>query len=217
MKLLSSADEKRKIMDNVCYIVGAGDNAGTNFTKKTNEYVIAADGGLEKLNELGIEPDIIMGDFDSLGYIPQGDNVLRHKVEKDDTDMMLAVKKAMELKYNFIEIFGGTGGRIDHTIANIQTMLYASRRGVKIKMTDSRNIYFVITNASITLPSREQGDLSVFALGGEAVNVNIIGAKYVAQGVHLTPDNPTAVSNSYIGDSVKISVEDGSLLIISER
>lgn len=204
-------------MNNVCYIIGAGDNAGTNFTKRINEYVIAVDGGLEKLNELGIVPDIIIGDFDSLGYIPQGDNVIRHKVEKDDTDMMLAVKKAIELKYDFIEIFGGTGGRIDHTIANIQTMLYASRRNVKIKMTDARNIYYVITNDSITLPSKKQGILSVFALGGEAVNVNIIGAKYVAQEFHLTPDNPTATSNCYIGDSVKISVEDGSLLIISER
>ena len=204
-------------MNKKCYIVGAGDNSGTNFVKRENEYVIAADGGLEVLKEIGITPDLIMGDFDSLGYVPKGENVIKHKVEKDDTDMMLAVKSAIDMGYDFIEIFGGTGGRPDHTIANIQTMLYASRKGVSVKMTDKNHTYYVITNESIILSAKQSGDLSVFALGGNALNVHIKGAKYVAEGLRLTPDNPTAVSNSYIGNEVIISVEKGSLLIISER
>lgn len=204
-------------MNKKCYIVGAGDNSGTNFTKKENEYVIAADGGLEVLEHMGITPDLIMGDFDSLGYIPEGSNVIKHKVEKDDTDMMLAVKTAIEMGYKDIEIYGGTGGRIDHTIANIQTMLCASKNGAVIKMIDSKNVYIVITNESITLPAKDGGDLSVFALGGNALDVYVKGAMYVAEGVNLTPDNPTAVSNSYIGNEVFISVKEGSLLIISQR
>ena len=116
-----------------CYIVGAGDNFGTNFTKKENEYVIAADGGLKKLREMKVIPDIIVGDFDSLGFVPEGDNVIKHKVEKNDTDMMLSVKLAIEKGCNNIELYGGTGGRIDHTIANFQAMLYASHRGISIK------------------------------------------------------------------------------------
>lgn len=69
-------------MENVCYIVGAGDNSGTNFTKKENDFVIAADGGFEKIHQLGIEPDLVIGDFDSLGYVPVGGNVEKHKVMK---------------------------------------------------------------------------------------------------------------------------------------
>ena len=83
-------------MEKICYIVGAGDNSGTNFLKKKEDYVIAADGGLLWLQKLNIEPDMIMGDFDSLGFVPEGNNVIQHEVMKNDTDMMLAVKKALE-------------------------------------------------------------------------------------------------------------------------
>lgn len=200
-----------------CYIVGAGDNSGTNFTKKENEYVIAADGGLKKLREMKVIPDIIVGDFDSLGGVPEGDNVIRHKVEKNDTDMMLAVKLAIEKGCNHIELYGGTGGRIDHTLANFQTMFYASRKGISIKMIDADWIYYMITDTAIRLQAKDSGGLSVFAFGGEAYEVNIKGAKYVAHALDLTPDNPTAVSNSYIGNDVIISVKKGSLLIITAR
>lgn len=204
-------------MNKKCYIVGAGDNSGTNFIKRENEYVIAADGGLEILKKINIMPDIIVGDFDSLGYIPEGNNVIKHKIEKDDTDMMLSVKLAIDKGYDIIEIFGGTGGRIDHTIANLQTMLYASKKGVEITMTDKERRYHVLTANNITLDGKKAGDLSVFAIGGKAFNVSIKGAKYEADRIDLEPDNPTAVSNSYIGSDVKISVEQGSVLIISDR
>lgn len=131
-------------MEGVCYIVGAGDNEGTLFIKKWRIVLLQQMAGLLTINGLGIVPDIILGDFDSLGYVPKGDNIIRHKVEKDDTDMMLAVEKAIELGYHNITIFGGTGGRTDHTIANLQTMLYASINGVNIKMMDSGNVYRVI-------------------------------------------------------------------------
>lgn len=206
-----------KMKDKKCYIVGAGDNSGTNFNKGTNEYVIAADGGVKVLEELNIIPDIILGDFDSLGYVPKGDNVLLYKVEKDDTDMMLAVEKAVESGYNNIEIFGGTGGRIDHTIANFQTMLWASRKGCKIKMLDAQYEYYVITDEELILGKKDTEDLSVFALGSEAKGVTIQGAKYVTNNIELTPDNPMAVSNSFIGNDVSISVKKGSLLIIAQK
>lgn len=80
-------------MEKTCYIVGAGDNSGTDFLKTENDFVIAADGGLFALQKRNIRPDMIMGDFDSLGYVPKGDNVIRHEVMKNDTDMMLAVKR----------------------------------------------------------------------------------------------------------------------------
>ena len=203
-------------MKQKCYIIGAGDNSGTKFYKEKNEYVIAADGGLAVLKQLGIQPNLILGDFDSLGFVPQGDNVICHPVEKNDTDMMLAVKEAVELGYTEIELYGGTGGRNDHTIANLQTMLWASRQKCRIKMIDRDNTYYVITDGSMQLPAKATGTFSVFALGGVAQGVSVRGGKYTADNVTLTPDNPTAVSNAYAGGKVEISVECGSLLIITE-
>ena len=138
-------------MEKICYIVGAGDNSGTNFLKRENDYVIAADGGLLWLQKRNIEPDMIMGDFDSLGFVPEGNNVIQHEIMKNDTDMMLAVKKALEMGYDKIKLYGGTGGRIDHTLSNIQTMLYASRKGATIEMIDSTNTFHVITDGDIQL------------------------------------------------------------------
>lgn len=204
-------------MNKKCYIVGAGDNSGTNFSKGTKEYVIAADGGVAILEKMGITPDLIIGDFDSLGYIPNGENVIVHQVEKDDTDMMLSVKKAAEMGYDEIEIYGGCGGRIDHTIANFQTMLWASMQGIKIKMCHKEYDFYMITNEKIILKGEVENDLSVFAFGGVAKSVNIKGAKYEADNMQLEPYNPTAVSNTFIGDDVIISVESGSLLIIVQK
>lgn len=204
-------------MNKKCYIVGAGDNSGTNFTKKDNELVIAVDGGLQILQDMNIIPDIIIGDFDSLGYVPDGENVIKHEIKKDDTDTMLAVKYAIENGYNDIEIFGGTGGRIDHTIANLQTMLFASQKGVSIKMIDATNEYVVITDSDIELMEPKGKGLAVFAMGGIASGVNIRNAEYMAENITLKPDNPMGVSNSFIGKKVEISVDNGSLLIIYEK
>lgn len=202
-------------MEKICYIVGAGDNSGTNFLKKKEDYVIAADGGLLWLQKLNIEPDMIMGDFDSLGFVPEGNNVIQHEVMKNDTDMMLAVKKALEMGYQKIKLYGGTGGRIDHTFSNIQTMLYASRKGAAIEMIDSTNKYHVITDRDIQLTGESQSGFSIFALGGTAHKVNIKDAMYLLHDFELTPDNPTGTSNLFIGKEVTISVEKGSLLIVS--
>ena len=82
-------------MNNICYIVGAGDNTGTNFTKKENDYVIAVDGGYKIVKKLGISPDLTLGDFDSLGYVPDELNIKTFQVEKDYTDTMIAVMELL--------------------------------------------------------------------------------------------------------------------------
>lgn len=201
-------------MDKICYIVGAGDNSGTNFVKRKEDYVIAADGGLLALKKINIIPDLIMGDFDSLGYVPKGDRVVRHDVMKDDTDMMLAVKKALEMGYKNIKLYGATGGRRDHTIANIQTMLYASKNGANVEMIDGINRFCVITDGAIQIKGNAQSTFSIFAIGGVAHKVNIKDAMYLLHDFELTPDNPTGTSNVFIGKEVTISVERGSLLIV---
>lgn len=204
-------------MSKRCYIVGAGDNSGTIFTRKKEDFVIAADGGVKVLEELGILPNLIIGDFDSLGYIPTGENVIVHPVKKDETDMMLAVSKAVEMGFKYIVIFGGTGGRIDHTVANWQVMLDASIKGITISMIDKNNEYYVLTNGTLNISGKECKGFSVFAFGKEAKGVFIKGGKYEADDVDLYPNFPMAVSNSFIDKTVEITVREGSLLIIKEK
>ena len=115
-------------MKSVCCIVGAGPSPAY---VKDGAFVIAADGGLSKLQALGIIPDLILGDFDSLGSRPAGDNVLTYPVEKDDTDTMLAIKEAIWRGYQTLYISGGIGGRLDHTMANLQSLLFARKCGVE--------------------------------------------------------------------------------------
>ena len=201
-------------MENVCYIVGAGDNSGTNFTKEENDFVIAADGGFEKIHQLGIEPDLVIGDLDSLGYVPVGDNVEKHKVMKNETDMMICVKTALHKGFNNIVIFGGTGGRIDHTFANIQTLLYASQLGANIKMVDGNNTYTVVSDGSISITGKEKNIFSVFAINGVAHNVTIKNALYNIESYKLEENRPLGVSNQFVNANPVISVGKGSLLIV---
>ena len=102
----------------LCCIVGAGPS---ELYIENGAFVIAADAGIEKLNKAGIVPDLIIGDFDSLGARPSGENVRIFPVEKDDTDTMLCLKHAIGQGANDVTILGGIGGRLDHTFANIQS------------------------------------------------------------------------------------------------
>ena len=116
-------------MEPICYIVGACQPGELCLAPGRPAFVIAADQGLRYLEEAGITPDLIVGDFDSLGIVPQGANVVRHPVEKDDTDMMLAVKTGLARGYRTFVLYGGLGGRLDHTYANFQTLTYLARHG----------------------------------------------------------------------------------------
>ena len=194
----------------LCCIVGAGPS---ELYIENGAFIIAADAGIEKLNKAGIVPDLIMGDFDSLGTRPSGENVRVFPIEKDDTDTMLALKEAIALGYDTVIISGGLGGELDHTMANLQTLLYACENGINAFLTDGITTATVISD-SITLGSENSGRCSVFAFGGEANGVSISGLKYEASGITLSPSFPLGVSNHFVGKEAKISLESGRLLII---
>lgn len=97
-----------------------------------SDYVIAADAGFEYCTENCIIPDLVLGDFDSLGKAPKHPNVLQLPVEKDDTDTMFALKLGLEKGYRRFYIYGGLGGkRPDHTIANMQALLFLLSHGAR--------------------------------------------------------------------------------------
>ena len=186
-----------------------------------NSFIIAADGGVNAVNALGLTPDLTLGDFDSLGYVPSTENVERHPVEKDDTDMGLAVKKAISLGYNRLFLFGGLGGeRPDHTLANLQTVVHAAKNNVTAFLTDGRTCFTAVSGEKkLIFPNSYSGNLSVFSAEGVAEGVTVSGVKYTVENATLNGDFPLGVSNSFTAErgkspqNAEISVKKGTLWI----
>lgn len=201
-----------------CYIFGALDIATENISvnKRDNDIVIAADSGLKTLEKLNIKPDLIIGDFDSLGYIPEGNNIIKHPEIKDDTDTMLSIKKAMDMGYNFFEIYGCLGGRLDHTFANIQSAAYIAENNGAAIFYDEKNktALTIIKNTSISFSSECNGNISVFSVSDNSVGVTEKGLFYELTDAVLTSDFPLGVSNKFLGKNALISVKKGKLCII---
>ena len=200
----------------VCYIVGAGEFSG-GFVPTEDDLVIAADGGYDLLTNHGIRCDLLVGDLDSLKDIPNGVQIIRHKVEKDETDMHLCFLEGARRGYDFFRIYGGTGGRDDHTFANYCLLSYIRNHGGRAELFSKYAKAYVIKNESVTIRGKEGKTVSVFAFGSDAVGVSIEGLYYEAKDVTLTSDFPLGVSNHFTDKDAKISVSDGTLLIIEER
>lgn len=208
----------------ICYIVGAGDFFGS-FTPSKDDLVIAADGGYLSLLTKGIRCDVLLGDMDSLSERSTDSNPLSHldgakveilkfPVEKDETDTHLAYLEGVRRGYTTFRVLGGVGGREDHTFANYSLLLYGKNASHSITLVGNGCESFVIKNESVTLRGKRGGDLSVFAFGGVARGVCILGAKYEAKSLTLTPDFPLGVSNSFLDGEVTVSVSEGALLIM---
>ena len=171
---------------------------------------------LRHVQQLGLTPHLVLGDFDSLGYCPEGAEV--HPVEKDDTDAMLAVRRGLELGYREFWLYGALDGpRLDHTVANFQTLQFLADRGANGYLIGSRQLVTVVKDGALTFPETAEGDISLFCLGEAARGVTITGLKYELEKGSLEPGFPLGVSNHFIGRPGKITVEKGSLLVIFDR
>ena len=180
------------------------------------DHVIAADGGLRHTRKLGITPDTVLGDFDSLGFTPEGANVF--PVEKDDTDAMLAVRRGLQLGYREFLLYGSLDGpRLDHTVANFQTLQYLADHGAVGYLIGNTTMVTVVKDGSIAFPAGATGTVSVFCMGPDAQGVTLEGLYYPLQNGTLTPGFPLGVSNHFTGANAKISVETGSLLVLWDR
>ena len=181
-----------------------------------NDFILAADGGLNHLKRLGITPNEILGDFDSLGYAPIGANVF--PVEKDDTDAMLAARRGLELGFREFLFYGSLDGpRLDHTIANFQTLQFLADNGATGYLIGNTYLATVITNETLIFPAGAEGILSLFCLGPDAKGVSIEGLHYPLEGGTLTCGFPLGVSNHFTGQEARITVSQGSLLCLWDR
>lgn len=197
-----------------CYIFGASKGFDQNFAPKNNDLIIAADGGFKTLQEKNITPGIVLGDFDSLGYVPEGLEVIKHPVKKNDTDTLLAIKTGFEKGYKNFVLYGCTGGRLDHTIANIQSLCYISKKGGNGILYGEDFTATAITDGEIEFSAEQKGVISVFSAETECKGVTIKGLLYETDNALLSCDFPLGVSNEFIGKKAKISVKHGTLIII---
>lgn len=180
------------------------------------DFVIAADGGLRHTEKLGVVPNEILGDFDSLGFTPEGANVF--PVEKDDTDSMLAVRRGLALGYREFLLYGSVDGpRLDHTVANFQTLQFLSDHGAVGYLIGRDTIITVVKNGSVAFSAESRGILSVFCMGPDAWGVTERGLYYALEDAVLTSGFPLGASNHFTGREAEVSVKNGSLLLLWDR
>lgn len=196
-----------------CYIFSAAEGEPTSFTPEKDDLIIAADAGFLKLKKYGIKPHIILGDFDSMTQIPNEGEIIKHPVRKDDTDTLLAVKTGFERGYNRFVIYGGTGGRLDHTLANLQTLSYIASLGGSGYLCGDDFTATAIKDSTLCFSENAKGNISVFSATNYST-ISIDGLLYPLSKVSISHDFPLGVSNEFIGKKSKITVHSGTILII---
>ena len=199
-----------------CVIFCAAGFSGLLQPLSPEDCILAADGGLCHVQRLGLTPQGVIGDFDSLGYTPEDARVF--PVEKDDTDSMLAVRHGLSLGYREFLLYGALdGARLDHAVANFQTLQFLADHGARGYLIGKEQTVTVVKNGSISFDGDAQGHISLFCMGKDAQGVTLQGLKYPLENGTLTAGFPLGVSNHFTGQPAKISVTDGSLLVIYDH
>lgn len=198
-----------------CVIFGAGEFDRELVGLRSDDFIIAADGGYRFTSQMGLKPGLVIGDFDSLDGPPRGENVEIHPVRKDDTDLALAVRRALDLGFKNFIIHGALGRRTDHSFAAVQVLIHIARCGGQALLMGKPFSMCVIKNSSLGFSGEFNGLISIFALE-KSKGVSIRGLDYEADGVVLDIDRPMGVSNAFAGRPARVSVEDGLLLVMWE-
>lgn len=204
-----------------CALVGASDFNEAHFRARAGaggfDAVFAVDGGLAHLARAGFDADAAVGDFDSLGYVPDGLPVERHPVLKDASDMELAVERALAAGFDDVSVYGGLGRRLDHTLANLQVLARAAERGARVRAIGSDvAVQLLAGPGELSLAGEPAGGaVSVFSLSDEARGVVERGLRWELDGITMTNRTSLGLSNELVGCSASVSVEAGTLAVIA--
>lgn len=205
-------------MDRLCIIFGAGEAFAPRKKFGKDDLVIAADGGYKTATDAGLTPSVVIGDFDSSAEPSDtAAHIIKLSRDKNDTDMLAAVKLGLRRGYRTFVIYGGTGGRLDHTAANFATLAYLNAFDARGYLIDRESVATVITDGKMTLPRGARGTVSVFAYGGDASGVSLKNLSYELDNADLTPNYPLGVSNATTDKPAQISVKHGTLLVFFPR
>ena len=203
-----------------CVIIGAAPNLHWPADLILPEdFVICADGGLDYALRSGIKPDLTVGDYDSLENLKQlaEQEHVTLPVEKDDTDTMAAIKIALARGYRDFLLLNCTGGRLDHTYANLTALCYLQHHNANGTLIDGNCAAQVIGKGRVALNHQCGDGLSLFPLGCRQAVVSGEGVLYQLRSLCLQADFPLGVSNRIVSDSAWIAVEEGTVLMISEK
>ena len=203
--------------DRICYVVGAMSlSMNLRPYPAPGDYVIAADRGYDSLMAFNVQPDLVVGDFDSLGHTPSHPNVIQLPAEKDDTDMIFALRKGLELGYRRFVLLGGVGGRVEHTYANLQLLDWLTTQGAQGFLAGEKTAATALRNGELVFPQSMSGYLSVFCNSGSAEGVTLENLKFPLSDHTLSGTFPLGVSNEFTGQSARVAVKSGSLILIWE-
>lgn len=207
-----------------CIIIGAGEFTPMDIPVEKGDFVIAADGGYLYCRKLQIEPDYIVGDMDSLPEeavkeIKDFRERYPERVEllprmKDDTDTMSAIRIGLARGFRRFRLYAMMGGRLEHTIANIQCLLFLKNRGADGCLLEKGRTVMIAKQETIRFPKEKEGFFSMFALQQRAVGVTIRGMKYPLENAVITDEFPIGISNEFIGEAAEVTVSQGTLLLI---
>lgn len=204
-------------MEQICYIFAAMDPGAVKLDKRFGDLLIAADRGYAYLQDAGLTPDLVVGDFDSLGAPPQAQCVLCFPPEKDYTDLDLAIREGKRRGYRVFCIYGALGGRLDHTVANLQLIAALAQEGMRGYLLGGGQAVTVLSENRLHFAPRSGGYFSAFAFGASASGVYEQGLKYALSDARLEVSFPLGVSNEFCGDEACVSVREGKLLLIWDQ
>lgn len=199
-----------------CIIFGAGEYDAQTPLIPADSFIIAADAGYTRCLGLGLTPDLAIGDFDSLCKVPDLSNTVRLPVEKDVTDMEAAVKQGISRGCKVFHLYGGMGGRPDHTLANYTILTKLSQEKREVFLYGEGYVVTAVTNGTLTLTGGRGETVSVFSWTERSEGVTLRGLKYPLENATLTNTFALGVSNSFADDTAVISVRNGTLLVMRE-
>lgn len=199
---------------NTCYIFGALFTRAANFVKNSGDLVIAADAGFDRLASLKISPDLAVGDFDSAKAVPVGLEVIKHPVRKDDTDLLLAIKTGFLRGYRRFVIYGCLGGRLDQTLASVQSAVYITKHGgSSIFISENGECLTALESSSLKFKESAGGVISVFSYSERSV-VTLKNLSYELSSHEINSSFPLGVSNEFINKRATVSCESGTLVVV---
>ncbi len=200
-------------MSKKCILIGAGEMKEENISLQKNDFVIAVDGGYQYCLKLHIRPQLVVGDFDSYPHSISHVEVLRSQPEKDDTDMMLAIQAGLERGYDEFVMYGAMGGRLEHTIGNIQCLNYLCQKKAHGVLVSQNSRVEVLCEGSRCFDASMRGYISVFSLVEESL-ISIENLKYPLDHKGLSNATTLGVDNEFIGKESKITLHRGCICIV---
>lgn len=208
-------------MNRRCYIFSGGQRDSLEFLKSldySDSDIICCDAGYLAASELGLDITCIIGDFDTLGYVPDEKcRVITFAKEKDDTDTVLAAREAVSRGYDEVIILNALGGRYDHVFANIQTLAFISKSIPNVRILSEITEIYILSDNSLTINKNGKDIISVFSYSDCCEGVSIRKTKYTLENGSLSSGYPIGACNEFLNDTADISVKKGTLLIILSK